>query len=156
MSWDAIAALAELLGALAVVVSVLYLAHQVRTQVREARLAAIHEISEGFREAIGATFMDPQLADVFVRGKDDPQALSEADRVQFIAFMQRNYRMWEDAFYQHRAGRVDDEHWRSIERQYASLLHWPGVRWVWSIRSDFYTPAFRTYVDAVDSVEHVL
>ena len=154
MNWDAIGAIGELLGAMAVVVSVLYLAFQVRGQVREAQLAAIHEVSEGFREGIAATFMDPYLSSVFARGKDDITVLDQTERIQFIAFIQRNYRVWEDAFYQYRAGRLDPPHWSSMERQYSALLSWPGVRWVWSMRREFFTPEFMRYVDGLEPYPH--
>ncbi len=154
MNWDAIGALGELIGAIAVVISVLYLAWQVRGQVRETKLNAIHEVSHGFREGIAATFLDQQLSELFVAAKDDAESLSEAERLQFVAFVQRNYRVWEDAFYQRKQGRLDEPHWRSMERQYSSLLSWPGVRWVWSIRRDFYTPEFAAYVDGLEPGPH--
>ena len=50
LNWDAIGAVGEIVGALAVVVSLIYLATQIRTQNIEARLAAVHEISVGFCE----------------------------------------------------------------------------------------------------------
>ena len=154
MNWDAVGAIGELIGAVAVVISVLYLAWQVRSQVQEEKVTAIHEVSEGFREGIAATFMDRQLAELFVKAKDDAQSLGEVDRLQFVAFIQRNYRVWEDAFYQRQEGRLDEAHWRSMERQYASLLSWPGVQWVWSIRREFYTTEFREYVDALEPGPH--
>ncbi len=156
MNWDAIGAVGEIVGALAVVVSVLYLAIQVRSQVREAQLQAIHEVSDGFREGIAATFLDPALAELFVLGKDDHALLDDVQRVQFIALMQRNYRVWEDAFYQRREGRLDEPLWRSMERQYSALLHWPGMQWAWSIRRDFFTPDFRRYVDDLEPGPHPL
>ena len=154
MNWDAIGALGELVGAIAVVISVLYLAGQVRSQVRETKLNAIHEVSEGFREGIAATFLDKQLAELFVAAKDGVESLTDAERLQFVAFVQRNYRVWEDAFYQRLQGRLDEPHWRSMERQYSSLLTWPGVRWVWEIRRDFYTPEFAAYVDRLEPGPH--
>jgi len=154
LNWVAIGALGEMLGALAVMVSVLYLALQVRGQTKETQLAAIHEVSEGFRDGIAATFMDPHLSRVFVVGKDDQTQLDEAERIQFISIIQRNYRVWEDAFYQHRDGRLPVALWKSMENQYSALLNWPGVQWVWEIRRDFYTPDFRDYVDSVERHPH--
>ena len=154
MNWTAVGAIGELVGAVAVVVSVLYLAWQVRRQVQEAQLAAIHEVSEGFREGIAATFLDEQRAELFVAAKDGVEELTEAQRLQFVAFIQRNYRVWEDAFYQRRQKRLDEPHWRSMERQYSALLSWPGVQWVWSIRRDFFTPEFREYVDGLEPGSH--
>ncbi len=154
MNWDALGAIGEFVGAIAVVISVLYLAWQVRGQVQESKLTAIHETSVGFREGIAATFLDQQLSELFVKAKDGPDGLTEAERLQFVAFVQRNYRVWEDAFYQRRQKRLDDPHWHSMERQYSALLWWPGVKWVWSIRRDFYTPEFAEYVDALEPGPH--
>ena len=50
-NWDAIGAVGEIIGALAVVISLLYLATQIKSQNRESRVAAMHDISVGFREA---------------------------------------------------------------------------------------------------------
>ena len=91
MNWNAVGAIGELVGAIAVVVSVLYLAWQVRSQVQESKLNAIHEVSEGFREGIAATYLDRQLSELFVAAKDGVESLTEAERLQFVAFVQRNY-----------------------------------------------------------------
>lgn len=154
MNWEAVGASGELIGAMAVVVSVLYLAYQVRAQVQESRLGAMDEVSDAFREGITATFLDEGLAELFIQGKDGVEGLSEAQRIRFIAMVQRNYRVWENAFYQYRSGRLDEMLWASINRQYAALLSWPGFQWVWSIRRDYFTADFAEYVDTVEPGDH--
>ena len=52
MSWDAAGAIGAIVGALAVVMSLIYLATQIRTQNREAKISSVHEITEAFRLAI--------------------------------------------------------------------------------------------------------
>ncbi len=49
MNWEAIGAVGEIFGALAVVVSLVYLATQIRSQNRESRIAASHEITTAFQ-----------------------------------------------------------------------------------------------------------
>ena len=51
MNWDAIGAVGETLGAVAVFVSLIYLASQIRAQNKEARIASGHEIIEAFRQS---------------------------------------------------------------------------------------------------------
>jgi hypothetical protein len=65
MNWEAFGAIGEILGAAAVVVSLAYLAIQIRRQNEESRLAAMHEISVGFRESI-SSFLDSDLVDIFL------------------------------------------------------------------------------------------
>jgi hypothetical protein len=47
MTWDAIGAVGEIVGAVAVVVSVIYLSVQVEKQTEEARLTATRELGSG-------------------------------------------------------------------------------------------------------------
>ena len=46
MNWEAISAIGEIVGALAVVITLVYLAIQVREQNRESRAAAIDSLSQ--------------------------------------------------------------------------------------------------------------
>jgi hypothetical protein len=52
MNWEAIGAVGEVFGAIAVVVSVIYLAIQVRKQTEEARLAATRELAAQFQSMV--------------------------------------------------------------------------------------------------------
>ena len=45
MNWDAIGAIGEVAGALVVIVTLIYLSRQVRNNLIESRLAAVHELS---------------------------------------------------------------------------------------------------------------
>ena len=48
MNWDAAGAIGEIIGATAVVVSVIYLAVQIRGQTEQAKLAATRELMSNF------------------------------------------------------------------------------------------------------------
>ena len=58
MNWAAVSAVVEMLGLIAVVSSLIYLAIQVRIQSRETRLAAMHEISVALRETNASFIAD--------------------------------------------------------------------------------------------------
>ena len=53
LDWEAVGAVAEVIGAMGVIFSLLYLAMQIRTQNVQSRLAARHEIASGLRQASG-------------------------------------------------------------------------------------------------------
>ena len=121
MNWEAIGAIGEILGAVAVVISLIYLALQIRTQNVESRLAAMHEISVGFRDSI-STFADPQMAELFVRANCGEEPLTESETLQLVVGIQRIFRVWEEAYGQHLRGRLDAEIWEAMIRQYSSYL----------------------------------
>ena len=89
MNWDAIGALAELLGALGVIVSLAYLAVQIRQntaqigeQSRELRLAAIDAIAQSFSRFRDPLIRDPELAALWLRGIADYDGLDEVEQVR--------------------------------------------------------------------------
>lgn len=150
MNWDAVGAIGETVGAVGVVVTLIYLARQIRQQNRESRIAAVHELNEAFRGSVTA-FQDAGLADIFARGKDDFQALIEPERLRFIAMVQGVFRVWEDAFYQYDAGRLDPRIWRAMVVQFSGYLSLPGVVRVWEIRKQAYNERFRDFVDRTEA-----
>ena len=153
MNWDAISAVAEVVGVIAVVVSLVYLAIQIREQNKESRLAAMHEISEAFRDSI-STFSSAEMAGVAARGNEDFDALSDTEVMQLIAGYQRIFRVWEEAFHQYKAGRLDRNIWDVMVLQYSSFLSSPSLGRVWDLRRQYYNGDFQDFVETLDTVEY--
>ncbi|HUE87962.1 MAG TPA: hypothetical protein VMO26_17960 [Vicinamibacterales bacterium] len=154
MDLNLLTAISDIVATVAVVISLLYLANQIRAQNREARIAAVHEISEAFRNATAHT-QDAALASVYVRGKNDFEALEETERMQFVSLFHSLFRVWEDAFYQHRGGRLDERVWNAMVAQYSGYLSLPGFVRVWQIRKHAYSDDFRAFVDGTQPREYV-
>ena len=146
MNWEAAGVVAEIVGAAAVVVSLVYLALQIRTQNREARLAAMHDISVGYRDAV-ATFTNHELADLIVRANEDYDSLPDADKFQLMAANQRIMRVWEESYFQRISGNLDDYIWEPMLAQYASYMSMPSVQQFWRLRKEFFNKNFRQFVD---------
>jgi hypothetical protein len=94
MSWDAVGALGDLIGGVAVVVSLVYLAIQVRHSARITE-ENTREVSASARESIFTSFSrwralvaDERLTRVFVLGCEDISELSREERFQFGLLMQ--------------------------------------------------------------------
>ena len=83
MNWDAIGALAELVGAIGVIASLAYLASQIRQNTNAMRGTA-HESSVArntqYALAIGSS---PQVSDLLARGHRSYESLSTAERLQY-------------------------------------------------------------------------
>ena len=137
MNWDAIGAIGEILGAIAVVVSLLYLGTQIRAQNREARVSSVHQIVEAFRNSITA-IQDHSKAEVFIRGASGFESMSESERVQYISIFQGIFRVWEEAYFHFSEGRLDEEIWTAMVAQYKDLLALDGSQRVWAIRKHCY------------------
>ena len=155
MSWDALGALGEITGAFAVVISLVYLATQIKTQNREARIASVHEISEAFRMGI-TSFQDAQRASVYTKALKLFDDLNDSEKLQFISMVQGLLRVWEEAFFQFQEDRLDNRVWDSMVAQYSDWMSSRGFQRVWEIRKHTYNPDFQKYVNELDFGEYRL
>lgn len=156
MNWEAIGAFGEFVGAGAVVVSLIYLAIQIRDQNSEARTAGMHAVSQGFRDGIVSLAEIPHVAEIWIKSNEDPTSLADEELVQMFAVAQRNFRVWEEAFRLHRDGRLDEEIWEGITKQYASFLAHRGFSYVWKFRSQYYSEDFRDFVDNLSASDYAI
>jgi|TARA_B110000438_G_C15708385_1_gene604198 hypothetical protein len=155
MNWDAIGAIGEIIGAFAVVISLIYLATQIRNQNREAKISSVHEITEAFRLAI-TSFQDAQRAEVYTRALNNYEGLSDAEKLQFISMVQGVLRVWEEAFYQYSEKRLDERVWNAWSAQYKDWLSSPGFQKVWEIRKHTYSAEFQLIVDSIEVGQYKL
>jgi hypothetical protein len=68
MNWDAIGAIGETVGAVAVVISLVYLAIQMRSQNRETRLSTINSSLTTWNSLMAMVAENSELADIWNRG----------------------------------------------------------------------------------------
>ena len=153
MNWDAIGAIGEIIGASAVVISLFYLGMQIRVQNRETRLAAMHDISTAFRESYLA-FNDSEIADIFVRGNTDFQSLTYTEKVRLFATVNPLVKVLEEAFWQHKQGRLDEEIWLPMARQFSFFLSAGSLQQAWIQRRSHYNEAFQEFVDGLEQTKY--
>ena len=145
MTWEAAGAMGEIAGALAVVMSLFYLAVQLRNQNRESRAAAMHDIWSEFRESL-SLLGDSQFSAVYAKSLNE-QELTDAEQLQLLVTIQVIHRVWEEAFMQWKRGRLDDDVWDSMLRQIKiSRGSRPFVH-VWSLRKEVFGPEYQDFID---------
>ena len=146
MNWDAIGAIGEIVGAVAVVISLIYLAIQMRGQNRETRLSTINSSLTSWNSLLALVAENSELADIGNRGLKNDE-LSEDQEVRFRAFANSYLRFAEGLYLQHLEGRLDDRIWLGIGKGVTVFLQAPGMRRFWSHRKDWYSSEFREYVE---------
>ena len=149
MNWDAIGALGEVVGAAAVVISIVYLSIQIRQNTKAAQINAEREIAMYFAKALqdGA---DTALPGLYVRGSEDLTQLSEEEAAQFAFWNLGFFRFFQYAWDQRREGNLSDSTWETIDLAFKTQLQSPGIRTVWKIRGNTFKQEFRDYVDSVE------
>jgi hypothetical protein len=149
MNWDAIGAIGEIVGASAVVISLVYLASQIRIQNRESRAASVHQVIEGYRSSIGALH-EPEMAEIWVLAINDYDSLTESQRLRFIIYLTVALRSFEDAYFQWREGRLESEIWHGLITPLLDLKSTSAFGRFWKLRRHHFRPDFADYVDTLE------
>ena len=147
MNWSMVGALGEVAGAIAVVLTLWYLARQIRDNARQDRRLQYTQLNRDFLQLPAAVVHDRSFAEVFFRGASDPSALSPADLARFNSGMLIMFRALEALFQHHRQGGLDDWGAESTRTAMVDIIGMPGFREFWAHRREWFSPEFRGEVD---------
>lgn len=138
MTIQELGALGEAFGALAVVISVVYLAIEVRNNTRQnAESLALNRL-ESFERSVESAnrirellILNPDLVDLFIKGCEDFDALAAAERLRFDLLLRNMFAGFQRAFLRQQVVGHDPEHFAGAERLMDSILVNPGVlKWL--------------------------
>jgi hypothetical protein len=79
MNRDALGAIADILDALAVFLSLVYVAIQTKNNTRALRSAAFHEVRDSFSEVSLAIAQDPSLSSLIARALENGPELTKEE-----------------------------------------------------------------------------
>lgn len=143
----------EFVSGLAVVVSLLYLAIQIRQNTRSLRASAHHSITAHIAELNRTIVEQGEVAAILEVGLKDPVALSPQDRRRFNAYNSARFRHYDNLYYQYRVGTLEPSQWHGFDSLLRTHLRQPGiVRW-WDEASAFYSDEFVAYVRALQGAD---
>ena len=154
MNWDAVIGFAEVIGVVAIVVSLVYVAAQIRQNTDIARAMIVHETSVSFMRFHEVLASEAELADLFHRGTRGDE-LSDAETVRFVALLEMYLALLEDIDHQYKADLYFDEDddvdiIEFIAPTFRPLLSSPVARkWLKSMGPHSLTPSLYTKISKI-------
>ena len=131
MNWEAIGAVGEILGAIAVLVTLIYLAAQIRQNSQFVKAATWHSTMRARNEFNFAIATTPELSALLIRARDKSITLDADERERFNSLMWGFFNLFEDSIVQHNNGLLTPETWESTRWAMAEMLESSGVQdWV--------------------------
>ncbi|MEQ8954593.1 MAG: hypothetical protein RL120_10705 [Gammaproteobacteria bacterium] len=143
MNWDALGAIGEIAGAIGVIVTLLYLARQIRESNHSARHAGTQEILNQVTSGIRDQAKDPALVDLWIRGHMCDPDLTPEETTRFRMQLMQFVMIWERAFSLHREGRLDESVWQTLSRHRGQIVMSRGFKTYFDARKRFYSDEFR-------------
>ena len=145
MNWEALGAIGEIVGAVAVVVTLGYLAVQIRQNTRSMRTATRQNVLGDSISFLEHLFTDPELARVWGDGIRDSESLSEPERHRFHLFAMSFFRRFESIHQHHREGLLPTSDWAGLRDSVLEGVARPGLLAWWESNSFRFNPYFREF-----------
>ena len=147
MTLEDAANLAEILGTATVVVSLIYLAVQVRQGNAQGQAQARYAFVQATSDINMTIAQDKQLASVWRRGMENPDALDPDEAIQLWMLMGQYCNAWLVMQQLHHVGQLPENQWHVVRTDIAGILCSPGGRAFWRIGRGAFDPAFQKLVD---------
>ena len=147
---NTLAAWGEFIGGIAVVVSLLYLASQIRQNSKLLRSSTASVNSEAISRVLIMLAEDRGLAGTYYDGMGDRDSLSDADKQRFDALLGVQMNGVQQHFRLARDGSIGPETWADMDQTMRWSVQQPGYRQWWlEWAGGIYRGDFRNYVNGL-------
>ncbi|MBD2168528.1 hypothetical protein H6G04_29545 [Calothrix membranacea FACHB-236] len=137
----------NIIQAIAVIISLLYLARQVRDNTRATKSATYHSIINAFATLEALITQEEELANIYQNGLNNIEQLNKNQLNRFNKIIASYFNLYESLYYQYKNHILDEELWMGWCRYMHSQLEAPGIyRW-WQSKSHLFNKSFRDYVN---------
>lgn len=155
MNWPAVGAIGEIIGAFAVVATLLYLSKQIRQNTRAMHSSSFQATTDSLNQINMQVATDPALVRLyssFTRASLDE--LSPEDRTRYSFVMLSLFRIRETAYFQKNEGTTAFQSWSREDVSLRANLASVAAREWWRETMFGFTPEFAAYVDQIiDEIE---
>jgi hypothetical protein len=149
MNLSDLANFSQIIAAMGVVISIVYLAVQIRGNTKVVSAQARHGLSEF---ALRFSIFRAEHADRFAKLESGVE-LTNGDRVfQYWSHVQLLLHA-ETYFHHHELGLIPDAHWRGYARYMTKYIQSPGFREVWDDIGPGFSEDFARWLDALLAVK---
>ena len=151
MNWEAIGAISEAVGAVAIIATLVYLAIQIRQNTASVRGSAYQQwVAANLELNMAAT--EPTQSHLLVLGNAGSTNLSNESFVSFAMWNLGLMQMAQATDYLYRTGSLDRDLWETEINRAAGILAFPGVRQWWDAGGNTQlTPSFVRLLESTES-----
>ena len=136
-------ALGELIGGVAIIVSLLYVGLQIKQGTDATYAAANQSFSAQFADMI-LQISKSELRDIFWRGITGLKNLQGSENAAFMVLMAPIFRTYETFYFERTEGRYRSKMWDGYAAQSNDLYNNEGVREYWAIRKHQFSDVLST------------
>lgn len=147
MNWEALGAIANLLAAIGVVATLIYLSIQIRQNTKAVRSSSIQNLVQSFSATAQAAVENEQIIPLLLKGNAGADALTEVERARLHFWFIMTFRRFEGVYFQRDLGIVDADVIEGFERSHMAVLASKSAQEWWANSKDIFNSGFVSYVE---------
>jgi hypothetical protein len=138
----------DIIGAIGVIISIVYMAYQVRQNTKAVK-SSMHQAASAAGSSIAQSVAtNSDVARIYRVGSDDLSKLNNDDElVQFSALLVHIFRNFENIYFQNEQDILDTKYWTPWEEIITWYFWKPGVQEWWKTRKDTFHKKFVTFLE---------
>lgn len=151
MNWDAIGAIGEVLGAVAVLVTLLYLARQIGQLTKQSHLAAFQHMQDQMNAYLRLVSGSADTATLVAKGRQSYSSLNDTERLRcdYVQFQLLN--IVESHYTQARQTALDDSYREWVDSNLQEIVRgqfsYPGCIEFWKSAEPYFETGVRDLVN---------
>ena len=153
MNWEALGAVGEIVGAVAVILTLGYLAVQIRQNTRWLRASIADSHYRGVVDWVTNMASDRELGRTYFVGIRRFDELAEEDQRQFFLLLYSQLKLYERLHYQFCQGNIEEELWNLEAASLHLLIHSPVFEAWWEVRRPLFRQDFQREIERLRGEE---
>ncbi len=157
MNWDAISAVAEAVGTIVVLITLLYVAVQMRIANKQRELESLRHTYDGINGICELLSESAEKASIVKRGRESLENLTDEERIVFEYMHIRILNTVESWYMQlmetSPPGAYRDQQLENISGVVVHILNYPGAQEIWGMARHTFVPVQKLVDDALSSAE---
>ena len=139
--------IAEPVGIVAIVLSLLVVAYELRQSTALATSQAVFDINTATDEGYRDRTKNPELDELIERGHEKPASLSDRERSQFYKWMRAEMNVLEATWIYQDRGIIPQKDFDGYKNAICSRVITPGGRQYWEREAQYFASGMRNSVD---------
>jgi hypothetical protein len=145
----------EFVSSIGVIVSLVYLAVQIRKNTETERTSTYQSVVSDFGSLNATMSSNPELSYLFAKAMENFGDLDSGEKARVSQLFFATFHYFENMYYQNRKGYLEEDVWRGWERLMLTYYARPGFQTWWSIRRDVFSESFGEFLETSKLDKHV-
>ncbi|WP_274473874.1 hypothetical protein [Mangrovimonas aestuarii] len=146
----------NLLTSVGVIVSVIFLAIEIKKNTQAVRSNFYDSFANSNREFLHQLIVDRDLGKLFEKGTKSWNELNEDDKRTSNFMYIQLFRIWENLFYQNKMKVLEPWLWISNRNTIISYFHLNGIQEWWKIRRQSFSKEFVEFLENSEKPDNVI